>query len=78
VLIPKGGDNRSFRKASGSCYFAGLGTQSYATSIGCLVNSSLSHLRDIFIHGCGHPTMICYFEILTPKNSGRKSSASSG
>jgi hypothetical protein len=62
VLIPKGGDNRLFRKASGLCYFAGLRTQSHATSIGCLVDRSLSQLRDIFIHGRGHPTMICYFE----------------
>src|SRR6202040_4468654 len=61
VLIPKGGDNRLFRKASGLCYFAGLEAQSHATSIGCLVDRSLSHLRDIFIHGCGHATMIRYF-----------------
>jgi hypothetical protein len=66
VLIPKGGDNRLFRKASGLCYFAGLEAQSHATSIGCLVDRSLSHLRDIFIYGCGHPTMIRYFEISRP------------
>ena len=65
MLIPKGGDNRLFRKASGLCYFAGLRTQSHATSIGGLVDRSLSHLRDIFIHGRGHPTMIRYFEIFT-------------
>jgi hypothetical protein len=62
VLIPNGGDNRLFRKASGLCYFAGLGTQSHATSISCLVDRRLSHLSDIFIHGRGHPTMIRYFE----------------
>jgi hypothetical protein len=61
VLIPNGGDNRLFRKASGLCYFAGLGTQPHATSIGCLVDRSLSHSTDFFIHGRGHPTMIRYF-----------------
>lgn len=63
MLIPKGGGNRLFRKASGLCYFAGLKSQSHATSIGYLVDRSLSHLRDIFIHGRGHPTMIRYFVI---------------
>jgi hypothetical protein len=63
VLIPKGGDNRLFRKASGLCYFAGSGTQSHATSISCLVHRRLSHLSDIFIHGRGHPTMIRYFVV---------------
>ena len=64
MLIPKGGNNRLFRKASGLCYFAGFGTQSHATSVGCLVNRSLSHLKAIFMHGCGHPAMIRYFESL--------------
>ena len=62
MLIPKGGDNRLFRKASGLCFFAGLRTQSHATSIGCLVDRRLSQLCDIFIYGCGHPTIIRYFE----------------
>ncbi len=67
MLIPKGGDNRLFRKASGLCYFAGLRTQSHATSITCLVHRRLSHLSDIFIHGRGHPTMIRYFEFTVAK-----------
>src|SRR5437667_4659049 len=62
---PIGGANRLFRKASGLCYFAGLGAQSHATSIGCPANRSLSHIKDIFMHVRGHPTIIRYFEIFS-------------
>ncbi len=41
------------------CFFT------HATSIACLVDRSLSHSTDFFIHGCGHPTMIRYFDFPT-------------
>jgi hypothetical protein len=62
VLIPKGGDNRLFRKASGLCYFAGLEPNPTQPRLAAPMTRSLSHFTDIFIHGCGHLTMIRYFE----------------